>query len=254
MASVDYSFSGEVAVVTGAARGIGKAVAKAFLRSGAKVMMLDRDGAELQAAGIEFGEAGFVPSTHLCDITSARDLENAIGEVRQQIGEISILVNSAGMSARVPAEEYAPNDFDRLMNLNVKALFSAMQICAKEWIRKECGGAIVNLASIFGMIADPLSAPYAASKGAVIQLTKTCAVEWAEHGIRVNAVAPGYTYTSMTAATLDSREGHRILQQVPMKRAATVEEIADAVLFLASPAASFISGHTLVVDGGRTAV
>jgi NAD(P)-dependent dehydrogenase (short-subunit alcohol dehydrogenase family) len=138
------------------------------------------------------------------------------------------------------------------MTLNVRALFSAMQICAREWIATKHNGSIVNIASIFGMIADPLSAPYAASKGAVIQLTKTCAMEWARHGIRVNAVAPGYTHTAMTAKTLESEAGKKILGQVPMKRAATVEEIANAVLFLASDAARFVTGQTLVVNGGRT--
>lgn len=250
MSNVQYSFNGEVVLVTGAARGIGKAVASAFLNSGAKVALLDRDAKELEAT--VWDKSAVLPIA--CDVTSAEQLRSAFNQVRERLGSISVLVNCAGMSARVPAERYELSDLDRLMTLNVKALFAAMQLCATDWIENKRSGTIVNIASIFGIIADPLSAPYAASKGAVIQLTKTCAVEWAEHGIRVNAVAPGYTYTAMTAATLDSPEGQRILQQVPMKRAATVNEIANAVLFLASPAAGFITGHTLVVDGGRTAV
>ncbi len=251
MADVQYSFAGEVVVVTGAARGIGMATACAFLKAGAKVALLDRDAEELKQGREKLcGES----TAYACDINDMQTVAKALDDIREHLGEPTILVNSAGMSARVPAEEYKLEDFDRLMTLNVRALFSMMQTFAADWIAKKRQGSIVNLASIFGMIADPLSAPYAASKGAVIQLTKTCSVEWARHGLRVNAVAPGYTYTSMTAKTLDSEEGKRILDQVPMKRAAAVEEIANAVLFLASPAASFITGHTLVVDGGRTAL
>ncbi len=189
-----------------------------------------------------------------CDVTKPDELAQAFNEICRKLGAPDILVNSAGMSARVPAENYSLEDYDCLMNLNVRSLFSLMQLCAKHWITRKHPGAIVNVASIFGMIADPLSAPYAASKGAVIQLTKTCAVEWAPYGIRVNAVAPGYTYTPMTAKTLDSKVGKTILSHVPMNRPATTDEIANAILFLSSDDASFITGQTLAVDGGRTAI
>lgn len=254
MSNVKYSFVNEVAVVTGAARGIGKATAFMLVQAGANVALFDRDAAELERTVAQLNNGPGKALAVGCDITEQSQLVSAFERVHNEFGRVDILVNSAGMSARIPAENYTSTDFDRLMSLNVKALFSAMQICAKEWITYKHSGKIVNLASIFGLIADPLSAPYAASKGAVIQLTKTCAVEWAVYGIRVNAVAPGYTYTAMTASTLDSTAGEKILQQVPMQRAATVDEIANAVVFLASDAASFVTGHTLVVDGGRTAL
>ncbi len=207
MASVEYSFAGDVVLVTGAASGIGKAVAKGFAKSGARVALVDRDQKGLAVASREFGASALALR---CDVTDVNEVAQAFEEIRSKLGMVSILVNSAGMSARIPAEEYGLEDFDRLMSLNVRALFSLMQKCAKDWIARHRQGTIVNLASIFGMIADPLSAPYAASKGAVIQLTKTCAVEWAERGIRVNAVAPGYTYTAMTSKTLDSKMGKKI--------------------------------------------
>ncbi len=249
MGKVNFSFAGDVVIVTGSASGIGQATAKAFARAGARVALMDREQRGLAVMARKLG-ASVLPLC--CDVTVASEVEQAFDEILRKLGTPSVLVNSAGMSARVPAEKYAIEDYDRLMTLNVRAVFSLMQLCAKHWIAQRRSGAIVNLASIFGMIADPLSAPYAASKGAVIQLTKTCAVEWASYGIRVNAVAPGYTYTAMTAKTLDSSAGKKILSQVPMNRPATVEEIASAVLFLSSDAASFITGQTLAVDGGRT--
>jgi len=251
MAKASFSFRNDVVIVTGAASGIGRATATAFANAGAQVALLDRDRKGLAEVARKLGACSL---PLCCDITNPDELTQAFDELCRKLGDPDVLVNSAGMSARVPAENYSLEDYDRLMSLNVRALFSLMQLCAKQWIARKRPGAIVNLASIFGMIADPLSAPYAASKGAVIQLTKTCAVEWAQYGIRVNAVAPGYTYTPMTAKTLDSRVGKKILSQVPLTRPATVDEIANAILFLSSDAASFITAQTLAVDGGRTAI
>jgi NAD(P)-dependent dehydrogenase (short-subunit alcohol dehydrogenase family) len=251
MGEARFSFENEVVVITGGVSGIGRAAVAKFVKARAKVAIVDRDSTGLRACESEFGDRCLALK---CDVTDNDELITTMDEILRGLGAVGVLVNSAGMSARMAAQEYPLGDMDRLMSLNVRALFSAMQICARSWIGSGRPGVIVNLASIFGLIADPLSAPYAASKGAVIQLTKTCAVEWAPYGIRVNAVAPGYTYTNMTAATLESEAGKNILEQVPMKRAARVDEIADAILFLASSSSSFITGHTLVVDGGRTAV
>ena len=251
MAQARFSFRDDVVIVTGAASGIGKATATAFAKAGAQVALVDRDRNGLSVVARKLRGRGL---PFCCDVTQLGDAESMFTEICRKLGQPDILVNSAGMSARIPAERYPLEDYDRLMSLNVRALFSLMQLCANHWIARKRPGSIVNLASIFGLLADPLSAPYAASKGAVIQLTKTCAVEWAVHGIRVNAVAPGYTYTAMTAKTLDSKAGRKILSQVPMNRAATVDEIANAVMFLSSDAAAFITGQTLAVDGGRTVV
>ena len=233
------SFQNKICVVTGGAAGIGKATAELFRARGAKVAIIDR-----RAYG----------GGYTADITDAASLKSAFDAICNDLGPPDVWVNNAGVSARIPAEEYPLDEAEKMFRLNVTATLHGMQLCADAWMKAKRGGAIVNLASVFGMLADPLSAPYAASKGAVIQLTRTCAVEWAEKGIRVNAVAPGYTRTKMTAHTLDSAAGKKILERVPMRRAARTEEIAAAIAFLASDEASFITGHVLVVDGGYTAL
>jgi 2-deoxy-D-gluconate 3-dehydrogenase len=142
-----------------------------------------------------------------------------------------------------------------MLALNVKGVFFAMQCAARRWIPAGTRGAIVNLASFAGIVADPMSAPYAASKGAVVQFTRTCAVEWAPHGIRVNAIGPGYTRTAMTEPALSEPATRAaVLARTPLGRVAEPSEIAAAAVFLASAAASYVTGHVLMVDGGWTAL
>jgi 2-deoxy-D-gluconate 3-dehydrogenase len=235
-----HDFSGKRVLITGASRGIGAAIAQAFLAAGASVINIDRDSAAYL-------------KTFTADLSDADETERAFQQAADTQGTPDILVNNAGISERIPAEEYPLANFRKVAAINVWAPFHLMQLCARGWIAAKHSGCVVNIASVYGLVADPLSAPYSASKGALVQLTRTCAVEWAPHGIRVNAVAPGYTRTEMTATTLDSPAGKQILAKVPMGRAALPEEIAGAVLFLSSPAAAFITGHILAVDGGYIA-
>jgi NAD(P)-dependent dehydrogenase (short-subunit alcohol dehydrogenase family) len=235
-----HDFSGKRVLITGASRGIGAAIASAFIGSSANVINIDRDSASNL-------------TTFTADLSDADATTRAFQQAADAQGVPDILVNNAGISERIPAEEYPLENFRKVAAINVWAPFHLMQLCARHWIGTKQPGCVVNIASVYGLVADPLSAPYSASKGALVQLTRTCAVEWAPHGIRVNAVAPGYTRTEMTAKTLDSPAGKHILTKVPMGRAALPEEIAGAVLFLSSPAAAFITGHILTVDGGYTA-
>ena len=248
-----FDLDGEVALVTGAARGIGLAISEALAHWGARVILVDINGrgeeatAQLRAAG---ADAHYLA----CDVTDAKAVEALLDRVLSEHGRLDILVNNAGISARIPAEHYPDDALDAMIDLNLKGLFYAMRGVARRWIMRGTKGRIVNLASFAGIVADPLSAPYAATKGAVVQLTRTCAVEWAPHGIRVNAIGPGYVRTEMTARTLDMPEACAAIRaKTPLGRPAAPEEIAGAALFLASAASSYVTGHILMVDGGRTA-
>jgi NAD(P)-dependent dehydrogenase (short-subunit alcohol dehydrogenase family) len=247
-----FDLRGKVCVITGGARGIGRATAELVAALGGSVAILDVLDREGEALAKQLSSNGNKAFYSHVDLTTTGALVAAYGHIKEKLGQPDVWINNAGISARIPAEDYPVADAEAMFRLNVSAVLEGMQVCAREWMKSGRRGAIVNLASVFGLVADPLSAPYAASKGAVIQLTRTCAVEWAEKGIRVNAVAPGYTRTEMTAKTLDSEAGKAILARVPMKRAATTQEIANAIVFLASDAASFITGQVLVVDGGYT--
>jgi NAD(P)-dependent dehydrogenase (short-subunit alcohol dehydrogenase family) len=248
-----FDLGGEVALVTGGARGIGLAIADALARWGARVILIDI-GAHGPPAAEALRRLGLDAHFLACDVTDSAAVEAMLDRVQAEHGRLDILVNNAGISARIPAEHYPDDALDAMIDLNLKGLFYAMRGAAGRWIQRGVPGRIVNLASFAGLVADPMSAPYAATKGAVVQLTRTCAVEWAPHGIRVNAIAPGYVRTEMTARTLDMPEtGAAVRARTPLGRPASPEEIAGAALFLAAPASSYVTGHILAVDGGWTA-
>jgi len=248
-----FDLSGRTALVTGGARGIGLAIARGLGRHGAGVIVAEIDE---EAGGTAVGvlrdeglDASFLP----VDVTDPRSVESAFDRAASE-RDFRILVNNAGMSQRQPAESYGDEDLERIIALNLKGVFHCMRSAAKRWIASGGGGAIVNLASFAGVVADPLSAPYAATKGAVVQLTRTCAVEWAPYGIRVNAIGPGYVRTRMTEGALGEPEARaRVLAATPLGRVAEPEDLAGAAVYLASRASEYVTGHVLMVDGGWTA-
>ena len=247
-----FDLGGQTALITGGARGIGAAIAEAMATWGAAIVLADIDPAG-EATAEALRARGHEVRFRRTDVTDSADVDALFAEPAG--AAISVVVNGAGISARIPAEDYPDADLDRMIDLNLKGVFYVMRAAAKAWIAAGRPGRIINMASFAGLSADPFSAPYAATKGGVVQLTRTCAVEWAPHGILVNAIAPGYVRTAMTAATLDSAEGgRRVRERTPLGRPADPSEIAGAAVFLAAPASSYVTGHILCVDGGWTVV
>lgn len=250
-----FGLQGQVALITGGARGIGRSIAECLGVHGARVCIADVNADGAQACVNELIGSGIAAFDAPIDVTDSFEIDLAIRSIFADYGRLDIVINNAAISARIPAECYPNADLDRIIDINIKGVFYVMRAAAQQWIGHRSAGRIVNIASFAGLVADPLSAPYAASKGAVVQLTRSCAVEWAQHGIAVNAIAPGYVNTEMIAATLaDPDESLAVRLKTPMRRVAEPHEIAAAALFLASPAASYVTGHVLCVDGGWTAV
>ncbi|HWJ72258.1 MAG TPA: SDR family oxidoreductase [Kaistia sp.] len=244
-----FSLAGRVAVVTGGGSGIGLASAVAMARAGARVALLDRapDKADALAA---CGNAAFGVTA---DVADEAALEAAFDAVMAEAGRIDILVNSAGLAIRRPALELSVADWDKVVAVNMTGTFLACRIAARHMIAGGRGGAIVNVSSIMGFSGGGLypNISYQTTKGAIVNMTRALAIEWAGLGIRVNAVAPTYVRTPFIAPlTSDPVLVGRIEAMTPMGRLAEPDEVAAAILFMASPGASMITGHTLPVDGG----
>ena len=247
-----YRLDGKVAVVTGGARGIGRAAAVALAGAGAAIALIDRDAASAEATARAIAEGGAAVSAHAADVGDEAALERAFATVVQHYGGVDILVNSAGIGLRHPAVDLPLEDWNKVVAVNLTGVFLSSRIAARSMISRG-GGAIVNLASIMAFSGGGIypNVSYQATKGAVLNMTRALAVEWAQSGIRVNAVAPTWVRTDLTAALLDQPG---VIEQIaaltPLRRLATPEEVAHAILFLASPAAAMVTGHTLPVDGG----
>ncbi len=248
MPLAQFRLDGKVAVVTGGARGLGRAAAELLAEAGVAVAILDRDAAAgAKTAG---GIAG--ASFHPVDVTEEASVEAAMAAVVARHGGIDVLVNNAGIGLRHPAVDHPLADWDKVVAVNLTGVFLCARTAARTMLARG-GGAIVNLASIMGFSGGGVypNVSYQATKGAVVNMTRTLAVEWAKSGIRVNAVAPTWVKTDLTAGLLAQPDVlARIEALTPMARLATPEEVAHAILFLASPAAAMVTGHTLPVDGG----
>jgi NAD(P)-dependent dehydrogenase (short-subunit alcohol dehydrogenase family) len=240
---------GEVAVVTGARHGIGRAIVEALAAAGARVAVTHHDLAVAEGVAAKIGpeHAGFA-----LDVRSTASVDSAAAAVADRLGETTILVNSAGVNKIAPSETYGDEDWERVMDVNITGVFRCCRAFGARML--EAGrGCIVNVASIIGAeVGMPGRAPYGASKGAVVGLTRVLGVEWAGRGVRVNALLPGPVMTPMVRTAIDSGVvvEQEVIDRTPAGRFADPEDVAQAVVMLCSPGAGFVAAQTLVVDGG----
>ncbi len=249
------SLENKVAIVTGGARGIGRAVAKRFASDGARVVVADIDEDAGSDAVEEIGAYGAVRFIR-CDVGDKADVENLVASTVETWGAVDVLVANAGIVHGADFLDVAEADFDRVIRVNLKGIFLAGQAVARQMVKQiKAGGApgaIVNMSSINAVVAIGNQVPYSASKGGVMQLTKVMALSLAPYGIRVNAIGPGSIMTEMLASVANDRAArNRVLSRTPLGRIGDPSEIASIAAFLASDDASYVTGQTIYADGGR---
>jgi NAD(P)-dependent dehydrogenase (short-subunit alcohol dehydrogenase family) len=248
-----FDLDGQVALVTGASRGIGRDLVLALAHAGANVVAAGRSLADVVGVAEEArGDGGQAEAVEL-DLRDHTSIDRAVDECVARAGRLDILVNNAGLGTNHDAVDATEEEWDELFAVNVRGLFFACQSAGRQMIAQR-SGRVVNMASQAGLVGIPRHAAYSASKGAVIALTRVLALEWAPFGITVNSVAPTFIRTPGTAERLDQPEFLAdVLERLPVGRVGTTTDVAGAVIYLASPAASLVTGTVLVVDGGWTA-
>ena len=250
--SKQFDLTGKVALVTGASSGLGVHFARTLAAAGASVAIAARRADRLASLQAELQSAGAKAVAVELDVQSGDSITAAFAAAEQALGPIDIVVNNAGISIVKPALEMPVEDWDAVVNTNLRGAWLVAQAAGKRWLMAKRPGVIVNIASILGLRTIGQVAPYNASKAGLIHLTRALAMEWARHDIRVNAICPGYIETEMNSDFWKTPAGQRLIDRIPQRRIGKPEHLDGALLLLASEAGSFMTGSVLTVDGGHT--
>lgn len=248
-----FDLTGKVAMVTGSTRGLGETSAIALAKAGADVAVCGRNITDLERVSSAIRKLGRKSEGFVLDVTSGTKVRQGTDQILKHFGMVDILVNNAGVNHRVPVLEYPEEEWDRVMNTNLKGYFLVAQAIVPQMIQRGYGK-VINMSSIFGAVALPNQLAYASSKGGVDQMTKVMALEWARKGVRVNAIAPTYFETELVAQLRNDPERFNFIsERTPMGRWGYPSELEGLVIFLASSGSDFITGQTIYIDGGWTA-
>jgi 2-deoxy-D-gluconate 3-dehydrogenase len=248
----DFRLTDKIAIVTGASKGLGYGVALALANAGAHVVVTSRSLDRAEPVAAEIREMGREALPWDLEVRSLQSIDAMVEATTERFGRIDILVNNAGINIPEPALAVTEEHWDRLMDINLKGLFFCAQKVGQVMV-SQGQGKIINIGSQMGLVGGKLRAAYCSSKGGVVQLTKVLAIEWAEHGVNVNGVAPTFLKTPLTAAMFENKEFYQeVVGNILFGRLGEVEDVLGAVVFLSSSAADLITGHTLLVDGGWT--
>ena len=243
-----FDLSGKVALITGASRGIGQSISIILAQNGAHVICVSRNINDVQSVADKITNQKFVASAVSCVISSTNNVTELVKDIIEKHGRIDILINNAGITSDNLLMRMSEDDWDNVLNINLKAAFTAIKAASRTMI-KQRSGRIINISSVVGLMGNAGQVNYAASKAGLIGMTKSVAREFASRGITANCIAPGYIETEMTNKLKDEVKSS-LNEQIPLGRIGNVEDIAYAVAFLASDEASYITGQTLAVDGG----
>lgn len=248
---VDFSLTGQVSMVTGAASGIGQAIAVGMAAAGAPIACVDRPGVSMEDTLAKIRNAGAQGISVECDVTSEQQVDDAVAGIESQLGPLQLAVNAAGVANAAPAEEMSLDQWQHVYDVDVTGVFLCCRAQGRAMLANG-GGAIVNIASMSGTIVNRglMQVHYNSAKAAVQHLTKSLAMEWAERGIRVNSISPGYTATPMNTRPEVADQARQFAADTPLQRMGNPEEMAGPTVFLLSSAASFCTGVDLLVDGG----
>ncbi|WP_229052527.1 SDR family NAD(P)-dependent oxidoreductase [Aeromicrobium sp. Leaf350] len=247
------SLQGKVAVVTGGGRGLGKAFALALGAEGARVAVASRKRADLDAVVDEARSLGIEAWARPTDVTDEASVDGLITESVDHFGQVDIMVNNSGVILTRPLVDLTLEEWDSIVDTNLRGVFLGCRAAGRHFIARGGGGKVINIASNYALKGYPWHAAYSASKAGVVGFTRSLAVEWARHDIQVNALAPGYTETDMSAAAMANEEfNDRILRTIPARRMGRPDEMAPWVVLLAGPASNFMTGEVVTVDGGQT--